>query len=104
MAISIIKQIYKNCGMLNIKRTLIFIGEEQINAATSKVQIPEDPKLPQLDQNPKVTKRINFSRKRRIDFRGPEPTVNYLLLRKCGIQATSGGRLKFEHIEEIRKH
>ncbi|MES1904072.1 MAG: mitochondrial ribosomal large subunit component, partial [Paramarteilia canceri] len=26
------------------------------------------------------------------------------MLKKCGIQATSGGMLQFQHLEQIRKH
>ena len=68
------------------------------------VEIPDEPYLPTVDRHPKITRRVPFAKKRRIDYRGPEPTVNYLLLKKCGIQATSGGRIKFEHFEVFIKY
>jgi len=89
---------------LNQRRNLIFIGENFLDTLKRDVEIPDDPYLPTVDRHPKITRRVPFAKKRRIDYRGPEPTVNYLLLRKCGIQATSGGRIKFEHFEEIRRH
>ena len=64
-----------------------------------EIAIPDDPKLPQVDRHPKVIRKPDYARKRKLDFRGPELTVNYLLFKNCGIQATSGGMLKFEHFE-----
>ncbi|MEN2497895.1 MAG: mitochondrial ribosomal large subunit component [Marteilia pararefringens] len=95
--------LFQQCKWQTARRSIFMITKEDMNEEIKFVPIPRDNKLPMLERHPRVYKKPEASRKRTIDYRGPEMTVNYLLFKKCGIQATSGGKLTFEQTEDIRK-
>lgn len=68
------------------------------------LKMPERPKLMVLLKVPQVRsgERIMREQKKLIDMRGPETIHNKLLHKQYGIVATTGGRLRYGHIEMIR--